>query len=69
MCIFKNILQTGSILHDTYISPVLKLKGPDSDSNEKLFVHWNDDVAGLKRDASGQRYFFTVSVLLGTVNE
>lgn len=51
----------------TYVSPVLKLKGSDPDSNEKFFLHSNDDVAGFNLETLGQWYFSIISIVLGTV--
>lgn len=50
----------------TYVSPVLKLKGSDSDSNEKFFLHSNDDVAGFNLETFGQWYCSIISIVLGT---
>lgn len=50
----------------TYVSPLLKLKGCEFDSNEKLFWQSNADVGGLTFEAFGHSKTSIILTIFGT---
>lgn len=50
----------------TYVSPLLKLKGCEFDSNEKIFWQSNADVGGLTFEAFGHSKTSIILTIFGT---